>query len=237
MSASLGNAAFVLPNARFQSDLGCAGMLTPPDSPKYATSAESPAFSDNFSLGSSESLYSSHIPHSAKSELPYGHTDLSRVSETIYTIIEQVIEQKLAEAMGPLRLNIRRFDSENTDLQTQNNTLGFKVGQIEQQLETLQNISAAASTNLQLITSLAKQMHQINTTKESHAIFNAQYCPQDDSRSQTASPPHHFHDVQPQFRFERRSSKHQYKRSLPRKTSKWASNIFSKWRAGGSGSH
>ncbi|TQV97613.1 chaperonin GroL [Cordyceps javanica] len=106
--------AFVLPTSRFNPN----GLLTPPESPKFghvsppelastlnSAITREPCNSPQMCrLGSPEA-----VPQSAQH-------DLTRVSETIYTIIEQVIEQKLAEAMGPLRLNLRRFDSENTDL-------------------------------------------------------------------------------------------------------------------------
>ncbi|KAF1733030.1 hypothetical protein CRV24_006926 [Beauveria bassiana] len=169
------HSGFVLPNARFNPAAqtpSCSGLLTPPESPKsgYArqlptpksTQCPAPTY-EHRNLPSSSSLAS------LEPEPQSAHHDLSRVSETIYTIIEQVIEQKLAEAMGPLRLNMKRMDSENLEfheqngaLEKQNDHLGNQVRRLEDQvnaqLQTVQNISAATSSSLEVISALIRQV-------------------------------------------------------------------------------
>ncbi|EGX93189.1 hypothetical protein CCM_04561 [Cordyceps militaris CM01] len=173
---------FVLPNARFNpTATSGSGLLTPPESPKsgYAelptsTHCHAPVTDEHHELPPS---YRRGRPEPEKQSV---QPDLSGVSETIYTIIEQVIEQKLAEAMGPLRLNIRRLDSENTDLQTQNDRL-------EQQLHALQNISVTASNNLELLSSISSQLsHTRGNSRSGIAVSNRNFASSLEARKDIA---------------------------------------------------
>lgn len=219
---------FVLPNARFnpaaQPPSG-SGLLTPPESP---TSSKTPL---PMPISTQRPVSTPHLdsPQSFRSgpsepELQSAQHDLSRVSETIYTIIEQVIEQKLAEAMGPLRLNLRRFDSENTDL-------GCQVGHLEQQLHALQSISVTASNNLELMSSLANQLSTAtNLMQKTHDFTPSSNFP---ILASPASRRQEHYNVQPQFCFEPRSSKKQrYSQTKSRKP-RLVNYMLSKCRTGG----
>lgn len=223
------NPGFVLSDARFGQS-AAHGLMTPPDSPTYSSRGRAGGTSTSYTKSQNESCYS---PQSAQAS-PFGAQDgrdeLSRVSETIYTIIEQVIEQKLAEAMGPLRLNIRRFDSENTDLQTQNDTLGSKVDDLEKQLQTLQNISLAASNNLEIISSVAHQLSQTTNSIHPQNTFIPQ--PTNTTRIFARHQEQHY-NIKPQFRFERRNSKRQSRTGSKSRKSQLVNYVFSKWRTGG----
>ncbi|KAH8712913.1 hypothetical protein HC256_006088 [Beauveria bassiana] len=243
------HSGFVLPNARFNPAAqtpSCSGLLTPPESPKsgYArqlptpksTQCPAPTY-EHRNLPSSSSLAS------LEPEPQSAHHDLSRVSETIYTIIEQVIEQKLAEAMGPLRLNMKRMDSENLEfheqngaLEKQNDHLGNQVRRLEDQvnaqLQTVQNISAATSSSLEVISALVNQLsdttsfiqkaHGIN---DGHITFRpASYALQHHQQ--------HYH-IQPQFCFESRSAKRQHQSHKKSKKPRLVKYMLSKWRTGG----
>ncbi|KAJ6783729.1 hypothetical protein PWT90_05479 [Aphanocladium album] len=223
---------FVLPNARFNPPMqppNCSGLLTPPESPKSGKATlRTPNTATDFASFQEPSPRPCHGP--SEFEQRSTQHDLSRVSETIYTIIEQVIEQKLAEAMGPLRLNIRRFDSENTDLQAQNDTLGFKVSRLEQQLHALQNISVAASSNLELISSLAVQLSStINVIQNSNQTRSVPVPPET-----VASARHHEQpcNIQPQFCFKGRNSKCHRRSQTKSKKSRLVNYMLSKWRTG-----
>lgn len=224
---------FVLPNARFNPSAqppSCSGLLTPPESPKSSRTTLPMPISTQCPV----SMQHDQLPHYhdspqsfrvglAEPEPKSAQHDLSHASETIYTIIEQVIEQKLAEAMGPLRLNIRRFDSENTDL-------GCQVGHLEQQLHTLQNISVTTSNNLELLSSLANQLSTATNLMQKPNVLA-----RPSEFVMPASPvsrhQNHF-SIQPQFCFEPRSSK-RYRRSQIKSRKPGLVNcMLSKWRTG-----
>lgn len=224
---------FVLSSARFSptAQPSCSGLLTPPESPK---SSKVPLpMPIKISAYEKESIYA-QTPRSCfgTSEPEPQSADLSRVSETIYSIIEQVTEQKLAEAMGPLRLNLRRFDSENTDLQTQNDVLGYEVQRLEQQLHALQNISVTTSNNLELLSSLlAKQLSHTNNILQNTNLANHNY----DFPVNAPPASRQDYSVQPQFCFERRSSKRQRYTHTKSRKSRLVNYMMSKWRTGGEG--
>ncbi|KAJ3479959.1 hypothetical protein NLG97_g8186 [Lecanicillium saksenae] len=234
---------FVLPNARFNPTTqppSCSGLLTPPESPK-TSNAPLPTCTSTSKLASLNEFLPRSCYSPSEPERQSAEHDLSRVSETIYTIIEQVIEQKLAEAMGPLRLNVRRLDSESLEFHEQNDTLGSEVKRLEQyrnaintQLHTLQNISTATSNNLELLSSLSNQLSHATAAMQNHSPCASSY-----SASGLASPISQHHPrlchgtVQPQFCFESRSSKRQRRSRTKSKRSRLVNYVLSKWRSGG----
>lgn len=199
----------------------------------YNLAEEAQNFSSESLLRNCEGLCLPQSQYNSQNEAQLAHQDMSHISETIYTIIEHVIEQKLADAMGPLRLNIRRldsenqrFESENTDLQTQNNTLGCQVGRLDEQLQTLQNISVTAANNLELISSLAYQLSEATNnlrSGQSHLVKVAAPITQHQQ----------CFNIPPQFRFQDRNSKIQRQNGKKSKKSGILKNVFYKWRTGG----
>ncbi|KAM3540840.1 hypothetical protein ARSEF1564_006256 [Beauveria bassiana] len=245
------HSGFVLPNARFNPAAqtpSCSGLLTPPESPKsgYAQlptpkSSQCPAPTYEYrNLPPSSSLGSlDPEPQSAQH-------DLSRVSETIYTIIEQVIEQKLAEAMGPLRLNVRRLDSGNLELHEQsdalgkqNNHLGSQVrrlrcleDQVNAQLHTVQNISAATSSSLEVISAIVNKLSDTTSfIQKAHGI-NDGHITFRPAPSALHQHQQHYH-IQPQFCFESRSAKRHHQSHKKSKKPRLVKYMLSKWRTGG----
>ncbi|KAM3457997.1 hypothetical protein MY3296_000647 [Beauveria thailandica] len=246
------HSGFVLPNARFNPAAqppSCPGLLTPPESPKpgyaqlpmpnstqcSAPRCEYPKFPQSSSLESLEPG-----PHSAQH-------DLSRVSETIYTIIEQVIEQKLAEAMGPLRLNVRRLDSGNLELHEQSDALGKQndalesqvrrlqclEDQVSAQLHTVQNISAATFSSLKLVSEVVAKLSDTTTSfiQNAHGI-NDQYIAYQPAPSALHQHQQHYH-IQPQFCFESRSAKRYHQSHKKSRKPRLVNYMLSKWRTGG----
>lgn len=230
---------FVLPNARFNPSAqppSGSGLLTPPESPKSSKATlPTPISTRCFASTQHQQLPQYHdSPQSfrfgpSEPEPQSAQHDLSHASETIYTIIEQVIEQKLAEAMGPLRLNIRRFDSENTDLDCQ---VGRLEQQIDAQLRTLQNISVATSNHLEIISALANQLsNTTNSMQRANGLYDQRVL------SRPASSASHQHErhsnIQPQFCFKSRSSKKHRQSQMKSRKPRLVSYMMSKWRAGG----
>ncbi|OPB42433.1 hypothetical protein A0O28_0035500 [Trichoderma guizhouense] len=116
-----------------------AGLITPPESPlRYVqreslgtTAAQSPAlstFEANPALGSTndvqkavEALSVAIRNASAEQDAsftkapvtpvtPMTPIDFDNIREVIYSIVERTVEEKMADAMGPLRLNITKLD-------------------------------------------------------------------------------------------------------------------------------
>ncbi|KAM3513733.1 hypothetical protein MY11210_002642 [Beauveria gryllotalpidicola] len=253
------HSGFVLPNARFNPAAqppSCSGLLlTPPESPKsgYAqlstpNSTQCPAppyeyrnLPQGSGLGSLEPE-----PQSAQH-------DLSRVSETIYTIIEQVIEQKLAEAMGPLRLNVRRLDSESLEFHEQNDALGRQndalgkqndhlgsqvrrlrclEDQVNAQLHTVQDISAATSSSLEIISALVNQLSDTTSFIQNAHGINNQHITFRPAPSTSHQHQQHYH-IQPQFCFESRSAKRHNQSHKKSRKPRLVNYMLSKWRTGG----
>lgn len=115
------------------------GLITPPETPKYNKQADTDAVEQNHGVFSSD-----------KKAQPAG---LEHVSELIYSIIEHAVEEKIAEAIGPLRLNLRRMDRENSDFHEQNDTLGRQIDlhykSIEKHNDVLDSLSAAQAQGIQ----------------------------------------------------------------------------------------
>ncbi|KAM3558346.1 hypothetical protein MY1884_004044 [Beauveria asiatica] len=245
------HSGFVLPNARFNPAAqppSCSGLLTPPESPKPgyaqlptpnstqcpAPRCEYPKFPQSSSLESLEPG-----PRSAQH-------DLSRVSETIYTIIEQVIEQKLAEAMGPLRLNVRRLDSGNLELHEQSDALGKQndalesqvrrlqclEDQVSAQLDTVQKISATTFSSLELISEIVAKLPDTKTLLQNAHGNNNQHSTFRPASSALHQHKQHFH-IQPQFCFESRSAKRHHQSHKKSRKPRLVNYMLSKWRTGG----
>lgn len=216
-------AGFLLSSARFQPTpapvLNRYGLVTPPESPIYNVTEKAQMFPSGSLLRNCEGLCLSQSYNNSPNETHFPDQDMSHISETIYTIIEQVIEQKLADAMGPLRLNIRRFDSENTDL-------GCQVGRLEEQLQTLQSISVTAASNLEFISSLANQISEANNNLQSGQSHLVKAAAPTTQHQQCFNIP-------PQFCFQDRNSKFRRQNSKISKKSRILKNVFCKWRTGG----
>ncbi|KAK5997110.1 hypothetical protein PT974_02462 [Cladobotryum mycophilum] len=138
-----------------------SGLITPPGSPTLSMPAISSfgAHDQSTMQVPSGELHQTCLtassPKSERSQCshsepvsPSSSTNFSVVSEEIYTIIEQAAEQKIADAIAPLRLNISRLEDslrqsdnaldgikslgshlrrENTDLRDQNDTLSRQL--------------------------------------------------------------------------------------------------------------
>ncbi|KAK4070082.1 uncharacterized protein Triagg1_6503 [Trichoderma aggressivum f. europaeum] len=126
-----------------------AGLITPPESPiRYvqrdsldATAAQSPALSTleanpalnptNYVPKAMEALSAAIRNASAEQDsnvleavsTPVTPIDFNNASEIIHSIIEQAVEEKMASAMGPLRLNINRLDDSLESIRHQENAL------------------------------------------------------------------------------------------------------------------
>ncbi|OAA52397.1 hypothetical protein BBO_00238 [Beauveria brongniartii RCEF 3172] len=239
------HSGFVLPNARFNPAAqppSCSGLLTPPESPRsgYAqlptlNSTQCPA--SRYEYRNSPQQSSSLA--SLEPEPQSAQHDLSRVSETIYTIIEQVIEQKLAEAMGPLRLNVRRLDSRNLELHEQNDALESQVrrlqcleDQAKAQLHTVQNISATTFSSLELISEIVAKLPDTKTFLQNAHGNNDQYMTFRPASSASHQHQQHFH-IQPQFCFESRSAKRHHQSHKKSRKPRLVNYMLSKWRTGG----
>ncbi|KAK4067860.1 hypothetical protein Trihar35433_6420 [Trichoderma harzianum] len=169
-----------------------AGLITPPESPiRYvqrdsldATAAHSPALSPALSSTNElqkamEALSAAIRNVSAEKNASISGTasasvspiDFDNASEIIHSIIEQAVEEKMANALGPLRLNINRLDSslesvrhqenalkdlqshlrrETTDIRDQNDTMSRQLDlhyrTIEQNIEEFRSQSKTMNT-------------------------------------------------------------------------------------------
>ncbi|QYT01388.1 hypothetical protein H0G86_008429 [Trichoderma simmonsii] len=169
-----------------------AGLITPPESPiRYVqrdsldtTAAHPPALSileANPALGSTNGVYKSvealsvairnasaeqdaNVPGTVSTSTSVTPIDFSNASEIIHSIIEQAVEEKMANAMGPLRLNINRLDDslesirhredalrrETTDIRDQNDTMSRQLDlhyrTVEQHVEEFRSQSKTMNT-------------------------------------------------------------------------------------------
>ncbi|EJP65599.1 uncharacterized protein BBA_05468 [Beauveria bassiana ARSEF 2860] len=247
------HSGFVLPNARFNPAAqtpSCSGLLTPPESPKSGYAQLAMPKSTQFTAPTHEyrNLSPSSSLGSLEPEAQSAQHDLSRVSETIYTIIEQVIEQKLAEAMGPLRLNVRRLDSESLEFHEQNDALGKQNDALESQvrrlrcledqanaqLRTVQKISAITLSSLELISDIVAKLPDTNTFLQNAHVINEQQTTFRPASSASHQRQQHYH-IQPQFCFESRTAKRHHQSHKKSKKPRLVNYMLSKWRTGGAG--
>lgn len=140
-----------------------AGLITPPESPiRYvqrdsldATAAQSPALSTleaNPALSHTNELQNAmealsaairnvsaeknaNVPEAASASV--NPIDFDNASEIIHSIIEQAVEEKMANAMGPLRLNISKLDSSLESVRHQENALRRETTDIRDQNDTM----------------------------------------------------------------------------------------------------
>ncbi|KAK3191318.1 hypothetical protein K4F52_002528 [Lecanicillium sp. MT-2017a] len=141
------------------------GLITPPETPKYNKHADTDAVEPNHGVSTSDT--------EAK---PAG---LEHVSELIYSIIEHAVEEKIAEAIGPLRLNLRRMDRENSDFHEQNDTLSRQIDlhykSIEKHNDVLDNLSSAQARAIETQAKLTQHATENicqTTANLSHATEN-----------------------------------------------------------------
>ncbi|KAL7821437.1 hypothetical protein V8C44DRAFT_354073 [Trichoderma aethiopicum] len=156
-----------------------AGLVTPPESPIRSVESSAPQSPTLSTLEEADQGFSSTIDvHKAMEALSaaiksasvesFGRDasvansvaaspsvslfDLDNVREDIYSIIENTVESKMSDAMGPLRMNINRLDSleshlrrEHTDIREQNDTMSRQLDlhyrTIEQNVEEFKNQS------------------------------------------------------------------------------------------------
>ncbi|UKZ54735.1 hypothetical protein TrVGV298_008547 [Trichoderma virens] len=163
-----------------------AGLITPPESPvRYvqreslepnapqspalSTSESTPRFSSTNEVQKAMEALSAAIrianeekvdQHANLSEAvstPVTPIDFNHASEIIHSIIEQAVEEKMANAMGPLRLNINKLDDsveslrrEHTDIHDQNDTMSRQLDlhyrTVEQHVEEFRSQSKTMNT-------------------------------------------------------------------------------------------
>ncbi len=131
------------------------GLITPPETPKYH---------DNNADASP--VEQKQYDSSADKTTQQGN--LQQVSELIYNIIEHAVEEKIAEAIGPLRLNLRRMDRENCDFHEQNDTLSRQIDlhykSIEKHSEIFDRLSVAQAESLKTANQLVGHLAQTTAT-------------------------------------------------------------------------
>lgn len=118
------------------------GLVTPPETPKYqADSTATPT----------EERYAGSGNYNG--EKKSSQVNLEQFSELVYSIIEHAVEEKIAEAIGPLRLNLHRMDRENSDFHEQNDTLSRQIDlhykSIEKHNDIFDNLSSAHARGIQ----------------------------------------------------------------------------------------
>ncbi|KAL7795260.1 hypothetical protein V8C37DRAFT_408910 [Trichoderma ceciliae] len=107
--------------------------------------------------------------------------DLSNAREIIYSIIENAVEEKMADAVGPLRLNVSRlneslasFHRENTDIHDQNDTMSRQldlhyrtieqnVDEFRSQSKTMNTMIGAQADNLAATINMVSHLSQVVT--------------------------------------------------------------------------
>ncbi|UKZ80515.1 hypothetical protein TrVFT333_008276 [Trichoderma virens FT-333] len=119
---------------------------------------------------------------------PVTPIDFSNANEIIHSIIEQAVEEKMANAMGPLRLNISKLDGtlesfrhredalhrETTDIRDQNDTMSRQLDlhyrTIEQHVEefgsqskTMNTMIGAQADNLAATINMVSHLSQVVT--------------------------------------------------------------------------
>lgn len=160
-----------------------AGLVTPPESPiRYVqrdsldtTAAQSPALSTleanptlsptNDVQNAMEALSAAIRNASAEQDTnvlgavsaSVTPIDFNNIREAIYSIVEHTVEEKMADAMGPLRLNISKLDDlqshfrrETTDIRDQNDTMSRQLDlhyrTVEQHVEEFRSQSKTMNT-------------------------------------------------------------------------------------------
>ncbi|KAL6832430.1 hypothetical protein V8C40DRAFT_284267 [Trichoderma camerunense] len=169
-----------------------AGLITPPESPIRNVQRDSPDTTGARSPTRSSALSSTNEVQNAMEALSAAirnasaeqdanvpgavspsvtPIDFNDASEIIHSIIEQAVEEKMANAMGPLRLNISRLDSslesarhqenalndlqlhlrrETTDIRDQNDTMSRQLDlhyrTVEQHVEEFRSQSKTMNT-------------------------------------------------------------------------------------------
>ncbi|KAL6910403.1 hypothetical protein GGI43DRAFT_378379 [Trichoderma evansii] len=129
----------------------------------------------NDAIFSKKALVSEAIPVSA---MPI---DFNNTKEIIYSIIEQAVEEKMTEAVGPLRLNTSQlekslvsFHRENADIRDQNDTLSRQldlhyrtieqnVEEFKSQSKTMLTLIGAQADNLAATISMLGHLSQVVT--------------------------------------------------------------------------
>ncbi|KKP07428.1 hypothetical protein THAR02_00490 [Trichoderma harzianum] len=172
-----------------------AGLITPPESPiRYiqrnslgTTAAHSPALS---TLEANPALSPTHEIQKAVQALsvaimnasaeqdanvpgavstPLTPVDFDNIREAISSIVENTVEEKMANALGPLRLNISKLDDlqshlrrEHTDIRDQNDTMSRQLDLHYRTIE--QNVEEFRSQSKTMNTMIGAQADNIGAT-------------------------------------------------------------------------
>ncbi|KAM0427335.1 hypothetical protein ACHAPT_007770 [Fusarium lateritium] len=99
--------------------------------------------------------------------------------EKMRSMVEQTIEQGIADATGPLRMNVGKLDTQANTLRRQSDTMGQQIEMQKQTVSALQTMIQPQAFNIQATTQnlamthgLANQLSQI-ATELPHAINQA----------------------------------------------------------------
>lgn len=136
------------------------GVVTPPETPRYRAD---PNATSTEECRAGSGIYSD--------EKKTSQVNLEQFSELVYGIIEHAVEEKIAEAIGPLRLNLNRLDRENSDFHEQNDTLSRQIDlhykSIEKHNDIFDNLASAHARGIQATSKLvATQSGVLQATSE-----------------------------------------------------------------------
>lgn len=184
-----------------------AGLITPPESPiRYVqrdsldtTAAQSPALS---ALEANQALSSTNDVHKAVEALsvairnasaeqdanfakvpltPMTPVDFDNIREAISSVVENTVEEKMANALGPLRLNIGKLDDlhshfrrETTDIRDQNDTMSrqldlhyrtieHNIEEFRSQSKTMNTMIGAQADNIAASINMVNHLSQVIT--------------------------------------------------------------------------
>ncbi|KAL6826883.1 hypothetical protein J3E69DRAFT_380227 [Trichoderma sp. SZMC 28015] len=179
-----------------------AGLITPPESPiRYVqrgsldtTAARSPALSPALSStnevqNAMEALSAAIRNASAEQDAnstkvpltPMTPVDFDNIREAIYSIVENTVEEKMADAIGPLRLNIGKLDDlqshfrrETTDIRDQNDTMSRQLDlhyrtveqhaeEFKSQSRTMHTMIGAQADNIAATINMVNHLSQVVT--------------------------------------------------------------------------
>ncbi|KAL7781976.1 hypothetical protein V8C43DRAFT_319372 [Trichoderma afarasin] len=184
-----------------------AGLITPPESPmRYVqrdslgpTATQSPALSTleaNPALSSTNDVQKAvealsiairnasaeQDANSTKVPLtPMTPVDFDNIREAISSIVENTVEEKMANALGPLRLNIGKLDDlhshfrrETTDIRDQNDTMSRQldlhyrtveqhVEEFKSQSRTMHTMIGAQADNIAATINMVNHLSQVVT--------------------------------------------------------------------------
>ncbi|KAH6610234.1 hypothetical protein Trco_000254 [Trichoderma cornu-damae] len=105
--------------------------------------------------------------------------DLGDISDGIHSVIEHAVEEKISDALSPLRLNINRLDDslksmdnlqahlrrEHTDIRDQNDTMSRQLDlhyrTIEQNIEEFRSQSKVMNTMIETQTTMVNHLSQV----------------------------------------------------------------------------